>query len=395
MGTENMYITTAQADSLYYDFCNKMADIFGFDEYLLILKGAAMANSATPPIGYLFTGQTAKVTKTKDGYKYDGSPIMVQYIFPYMIFDPNYSDGEIMAICLHEIGHNFSHKASTIVNLKNILLIPIVILQLLLGLLLNPIGGLIQMMTFTNAGRKIYKSIIDDMEGNETLALVVSLVKFLSALPDTITANINSIKNRFLLLNPNTLLYNFFIRLLSQGIIGYPAGLVDERIADNFATVYGYGPELSSALHKLSKSPVDSIKLVHKVPVAGWIYDLMSIPQTWILGLSDVHPMNSSRRRAQINYLKAEMKKDGISPKLQKQIEEDLKTFDKDIDNIEKQAIKLGGSAVMDKYAVLMSKIQKGDDPRELLFNAEKDVQRMDRLGEASYMNILDDVDLI
>ena len=230
MGTENMYITTAQADSLYYDFCNKMADIFGFDEYLLILKGAAMANSATPPIGYLFTGQSAKVTKTKDGYKYDGSPIMVQYIFPYMIFDPNYSDGEIMAICLHEIGHNFSHKASTIVNLKDILLIPIVILQLLLGLLLNPIGGLVQMMTFTNAGRKIYKSIIDDMEGNETVALVVSLVKFLSALPDTIVEKINSIKNRFLLLNPNTLLYNFFIRLLYllQFFVNAKIILIDE-----------------------------------------------------------------------------------------------------------------------------------------------------------------------
>ena len=77
------------------------------------------------------------------------------------------------------------------------------------------------------------------------------------------------------------------------------------------------------------------------------------------------------------------------------EIENDLKTFDKEIDNVEKQAIKLGGDAVMDKYAVLMSKIQKGDDPRELLFDAEKDVQRMDRLGEASYMNILDDVDII
>ncbi len=394
-GSGNRFITSAAADPLFYEFCDKMADIFGFAEYLVVLKGEAMQNSATIPVGVLFTGQDAQVTKTKTGYKYDGTPVMLQYCYPYMLFDERITDGEVMAVFLHEIGHNFSHKANTLICIKHILTIIRYAILLVFELLTNPIGAIGDTFLITNEGRKVYKAFQSACNEDEAVSYVISLLKFILALPTTVLINIYSITNKFA--SPLAFVFTFFKNLLRNGILGITIGIQDERIADNFATVYGYGPELYTALHKLGINSVSSVSTVHKLPVAGWIYDLLDIPQSWLLQLSNEHPTTDSRRKAQIRYLEAEMKKDGITPSARKMILKDLKQFDSDLTDIEKRARKLGGSAVIDKYVAIVNSLNRGDDPRELFFNYDRDVERMDRLGESTTIDtsIIDNVDLL
>lgn len=394
-GSGNRFVTAAAADPLFYEFCDKMADIFGFAEYSIILKGDLVANSMTYPTGYTITGNTSKIIKTKNGYKYDGTPIMVQICFPYVLFDPSYSDAEIMAICLHEIGHNFSHKADTVINIHHILKLFRFAIIMMLCVIINPGAAILNALVLTNEGKRIYKHLSDSINSTKMGAFAFSFIQLLIGLPTTIFYNIYAVLNR---LAPLSRYVEISLEtLFKTELLDTVSGIKDERISDNFATIYGYGPELYTALRKLDANGMTVGKIIHKLPVIGWINDLIEIPQTWIMTLGDPHPTTISRRRAQINYLEAEMKKDGLSPNARKMILQDLRQFDEDLLNIEKQAKKLGGTAVMDTYHVLLSKLKHGDDPRELFFSYDNDVEKLDKLGESTTIDtsIIDNVDLL
>lgn len=390
MGTGNRYVTAAAADPLFQEFCDKMADIFGFEEYIILLRGELMANSATPMIGQLFIGHSAKVTKTKTGYKFDGTPIMIQYCYPWMLFDPKYTDAEIMAITLHEIGHNFSHKASTAVCLQDIFYLFITMVRMIIACTTNPAEAAAAALQCTSSGRKIYSYILKSVNSSKLHAFTYSFASFLMSLPVTIMYNVFSILNVAV---PPAVLVKIALENLLKNNLLVISGIKDERIADNFATIYGYGPDLYTGLRKIELNSVSSVSAIHKVPVLGWVYDLLSIPQKWVLSLADAHPTSNTRRKAQINYLEAEMKKEGIPSNARRAILSDLRQFDEDLDEIAKNASKLGGSMIWDKYAEIMNSFSRGDDPRELFFDYDNDVKRMDRLGEST--SIIDDVKLI
>lgn len=55
-GSGNRFVTAAAADPLFYEFCDKMADIFGFSEYLVVLRGDIESGSSTIPVGFYLQG---------------------------------------------------------------------------------------------------------------------------------------------------------------------------------------------------------------------------------------------------------------------------------------------------------------------------------------------------
>lgn len=395
-GSGNRFVTSAAADPLFYEFCDKMADIFGFAEYLVVLRGDIESGSSTIPVGFLFTGHNSEVIKTKNGYKYDGTPVMVQYCYPYMLFNEEFSDAEVMAVFLHEIGHSFSHKASTVICMHHIIKMITLGIYLIFKIIRHPLNTIEDILLLTNEGRKVYKTLQETFnKNNKSVALILSYIKFCLALPNSMQYNIDCILNRFA--GPGRIVLQFIKSLIKNGVVRTTIGISNERIADNFATIYGYGPELYTSLHKMGIDSTISVKYIHQVPGIGWIYDLISIPQRWMITLGNEHPTTASRRKSQIHYLEAEMKKEGLSPSARKAILKDLEQFDKDLTEIENRAKKLGGSSVLDEYQVLVNKLDRGDDPRSVFYNYTRDMKRMDRLGESTTIDtsIIDNVDLL
>jgi len=101
-----------------------------------------------------------------------------------------------------------------------------------------------------------------------------------------------------------------------------------EAYADNFARMYGFGPQLASAFKKMSKNQEKTINSrIKKEKIRQSI--IVSITLDLI---NDVHKTDIHRVRALIREYKEDLKDPNIPEKTKKQIEEDLKEVEKVLD---------------------------------------------------------------
>lgn len=107
------------------------------------------------------------------------------------------------------------------------------------------------------------------------------------------------------------------------GNIVKPTAYTNERISDNFATYYGYGPELTSALGKMSTtdSGLEAKDYLNNVPIISNIINILSMPAEIAISAFDEHPEYLERLQDKIRMLKRELKKGDIDPKMKEEIE--------------------------------------------------------------------------
>lgn len=375
---KHKYVNSCNSDPLLYQFEDIIADFFGFSSFFLDIKPDAVANAATYPCGWLISGKTAKIKKTKDGFKYDGTPSLYILIYSYLLFNPNYTDGEIMSIILHEIGHNFSERKSRIVYAQNVVRFVQCLWCLMWDIISLDIKNLIlHDMPITDLGREALKDIRNYINKNKFMSVAYSGLKFVASLPLSILYNFILIINPFVSVGR---IFDNLAHTLMKNHVFIISGFCDERIADNFATIYGYGPDAMSAELKLGKYASPSVQAIESVPLLGWIYDIFEIPTTYILSLGDEHPESVSRAKAQYNYLLNEIDKCN-KPRLKKELEEEIKECEKILDQLDKDSKKLlSGTLIRDNYNKVAMKLKKGDDPREYLANYERDSRAWDKL---------------
>jgi hypothetical protein len=99
----------------------------------------------------------------------------------------------------------------------------------------------------------------------------------------------------------------------------------NEVIADKFAAVYGYGPELGSALQKMNKKPTKDEEIIQNIPLFG-----KSINRYWEeLNLNinefDCHPHEIQRINECIKTLEDELAQKDMDPKLKSTIMRQIK----------------------------------------------------------------------
>lgn len=104
-----------------------------------------------------------------------------------------------------------------------------------------------------------------------------------------------------------------------------------EKIADNFATIYGYGPDLSSALEKLETSDA---KLDINIPVISPLLGVVESTYKLLVCLPDEHPATVSRIKDQLNYLEKELAKEDLDPKMKKEIQNQIDDIEKSLNRI-------------------------------------------------------------
>ena len=120
-------------------FNRMIEDFFGFNTFSLLVDSYSCENAYTFGVQYRANSDTRYRTKiTKTGFRYDKDSDMCcfVYIFAGIIFNNNYTDREVMAIILHEIGHNFSANFDNSIMFKynyQKLLKPILMITILIN----------------------------------------------------------------------------------------------------------------------------------------------------------------------------------------------------------------------------------------------------------------------
>lgn len=223
--------------------------------------------------------------------------------------------GEILAIILHEIGHNFD--ASIFYILSNL---TFDIKQDLMGLLLSitPIKRWIgKIQTYIDKFSTILFSEFPRIKKVyfTYLNCMMSFKKYVNSFK--IVPQI--IKNPY-----------YLLRALSpHNIFGYG----NEKFADSFAAAHGYGKELISALEKLERG--NGLIIGDATKECGLIaipYDLTRLFIDIALAPIDPHPASPIRLKSVISKLKRDLKDPNLDPKLKKELIQQIEYIEKYIE---------------------------------------------------------------
>ena len=204
------------------------------------------------------------------------------------VFKPILTPEEITACLLHELGHDFSSSVIPLTSGLNTLKLALSISnRTKLGLYKN---------------KKIDKTGIDKFKSyfEQTYRNIPNILEFLKGFIGDIT-------------DTAKLLLAKMIPLMNSN------GYADEKFADSFATMHGYGPYLASALKKLDDYDAKRYK---DSPLMDAIMGCASLA---LLVLFDEHPSTIVRMKTQVSLLEFELANDKtISPLLREEIQSQI-----------------------------------------------------------------------
>lgn len=265
--------------------------------------------------------------KTNQGIQF--TPIakvnVIAHITSSLLLDNKYTDREILAILLHEIGHNFSDSIDGNLGLfssfKKVLFIPYIFI--------NPIR-------MTNVGTNININFNDYMrKNNPKLVSAFNALKLFTGKIKYAMINLSRLSQ----LQPSVAVSSLIMQFhkMIVGALRNPAGALtnvlfkfvgkhDEYVSDSFVAMYGYGPDLSSALLKLERTNPTFIDDIMKSGEFSAAYFSVVVEFVDYIGmlLTDNHPSTGKRLLNVLNVLEQQYNKNYINPKTKKAIKEEI-----------------------------------------------------------------------
>ena len=363
----------------------RLQDLFNFEEFVIVWKNYVFPqfspNAMTLPFGYLYTKKPEfETVETSNGiqFKRAKGKLFFMLIDAGIIRHTKMTPPEVLAVILHEIGHNFdislekhllmrqylvfqAIKRQIEIFVGTILFIPIAaqllrligervtaVMLLLTSILTLPItmvtvflNDIYDMYFDLNLPkyRKQYKQIkkelrrlANDKKTKATKEEIKQFVAFWKSM--AMIEEIWSILG-VPIIGLITLL-EIPVQITDRLADRYfKRGRLAEIFADSFAARYGYGQELARALRKFD---VNEYQLIgDRLPVIGNIRKI--IKQTAVL--FDEHPGNKERMQEMINSLEAELKETPIGPKMKDAIRTDIRAIRRVIKRYDKPAKKI------------------------------------------------------
>lgn len=235
------------------------------------------------------------------------------------VFSGELSAGELMAIILHEIGHNL--YTNTLVYTCKLILNPLgFIFSNLYGIAYNNISTTANRVVIkSDAVNSIYKIYTDIRKG---LLPFLRLFQYSLGTIGAIVAFIPSVYAKI---------------GQSGGLLGYYfdhfQAYHNEKFADSIANKYGYGPELATALKKIGQiSNYGSSETKLFVPGIDFCNTLIMLLYSSV----DPHPKNVTRVHDMLASLKDEVKNNKLDSGQRKALERDIKELENLIKNYDK-----------------------------------------------------------
>jgi len=218
----------------------------------------------------------------------------------------NLNEKEILAIILHEIGHNFYNSIFHVLSMTGVSIGKMIASGIMDAINLNKFY--INFSDFVNnfASKHIRPLYLLITNAERILFQITSI--FGKSLFSAVT-NLPRIIKSFLTLEILTR-YNV------------------EKHADSFAVDHGYGKELASALNKMERMEKSLGNKIYNYAPIAWFYDLIDLQFEIIFGLLGPYPSTQNRIRSGLDRLKRDMKRTDLSPALRKELEQQIKEYE-------------------------------------------------------------------
>lgn len=331
-------------------------DAFGFEVCDIEIYNSKFPNAMTAPLGFSIDTNPSKARQfsKRKGFKYDkrtGFALDIK-VASGLMFHPDLTDGEVTAILLHEVGHNFVGAALPTVGVIQTLN------EVLLGLmsfgLLFLRDSNFKKKTVIDIGHYLRKNARGLTDFTDTIGSIFRWITDLfvdvAIMSDVLMAFTMPIAVW------TSKIQSYIQNLIQNNIFMAPylllAGYNDERFSDSFAAMYGYGPELTSALAKISLNPTKLFLSsgVRDIPViSNWV-DLVGIVPLFVINGIDVHPELSARFENTIRQLEHDAKSKTHSPEMRRRLEHDIRVIKTNYKRL--ITTKSGAEAVQDKDTV-------------------------------------------
>lgn len=329
--------------------------------FSLIIERTTSYNAFTIPIamhyevGHFFNPKKMKSLAIVDekGMKFvdDNKLILICHINSGLIFGDLYTPGEVLSIILHEVGHNFAEALSPTIAVNSMIFADLMLAFMAIDIIKDPkilIKDTRNATAISERFDTINKFVIKIRElvysekHLKPIATIINLVNTALGIRDDVIMNINLLRN---LSHPirmlKTIRYDIQEKLMLM--IMQPTAYRNEKIADRFATMHGYGPELSSSLSKMKNSGcgIISLEVINKIPLLGAIANISPTIVEIITNPFDPHPMWSERLEDQIRHLRYELDKSEYDPKVKKEIQLQIKAIEEEKDKVVKDVKKM------------------------------------------------------
>ena len=345
---------TVNSDADLLKFNRMVEDFFGFGCFSLqVITASPKINAYTVPIDHRFDviNMRKNLIANKNTFKFnkDASYTCIVFINSGIIFNPAFTTEEVLAAILHEIGHNFCSA----LDRKN-------------GVLANLLSAIVLVSNIHAICKKINDECLVDMDIVKNIAEYTNIYRTMSVkfnlwlrennyIIPTIVDSLEYIKNvikyaKTIVPSVKNILSLGTIKILSaakstfkqainpETYIIMPIVYRSERSADNFVTMYGYGPAFTSFIDKTEHMMLyrnsKTENIINKVPILSNIYAINMNIAIIIFHALDPHPIAFTRVADQLYLLETELQKTDLDPKMRKTIEDDIKICRKNLNKM-------------------------------------------------------------
>jgi hypothetical protein len=301
---------------------------FGMEVFSFQIEHNDVINAYTSPVAIRYDialnaniDQMVYVTQS-EGYRFKPNNNICIICTMYMgLLNSNLTDAEIVAVMLHEIGHNFADAIYKDIRLDN---------KEFAKSIYQTYITMAIMQAFTLHFGNAINIINQWSKKNNNSANLAKKYKKLKYNPirgigKAIGSKVHDFKDFCREVVDRYFGYNKLKRIVDQyEIYGVDRDVKksldrqNELIADKFAGIYGYGPEQGSALMKMDDIKSKASKFVDKLP-GGKDRNNRYNQVVMSLDKYDEHPHIIQRINAEINVLKYELNK-GCDPKYEAMI---------------------------------------------------------------------------
>ncbi len=290
----------------YYRFCFTIDPSNDTNAYMINIGCFATINVEA------VASKNLKVYKSNKGFYFDKAAQISAMATCYfgIINGKEFSDREVMSVLLHEIGHSFTYSV------------------------LNKEGALTGSSVLLKACQQVSTIIQSHIKNGDTIT---------EDLADSDMGKIsifNLIKDFFTSKNKMNTIIHSISQTLKSKMRGNTKNYeyTNEKFADTFAGMYGYGSEITTVLQKMQDMSVKFYLADAKTPssisvalqVAAMSYANML---GFILGALDEHPTGLTRIKTQIDFLERELRNTGLDPAMKSELQKQLDIQNKLIDD--------------------------------------------------------------
>lgn len=352
-------------------------DAFGFYSLTLLLGRSGIPNAFTVPISLSLDRVHEIQNKVRlskiSGLKFDPKDKFCTLITieEELLFNFEFTDGEITAILLHEVGHNFQT-----VGYNHLVMLAFIdsIFNFLIGLQRGDISGLILFEPI----RRVALGSINSLQGTAVYN-VLDVISKVARFPMQI-----AIKMAYPLLKMFQFIQYTSIVLMAP-LLAYCItfnGYAKENFADKYPVMLGYGPEYSSAMGKLNTAinNIGALWAINRIPIISHLYQFLLASVTFLGIAIDPHPEYSARVMAIVKTLEHDLNDRRLDPKARKQIKEDLARVKKNIQTYLDNPMSSGDEVAITYQKWLMEKFPGyGDIRSKMLKDSDIDDTTIDK----------------